>query len=538
MGKSWSLLNPIVLKYFFGGMMFGLMFPLLAILFELDLQQLSLCFQNIIVIHTNNKLLFMIDTVPLFLGLFAYIAGVHQANVEETNNHLEKLVIIDELTKINNRFFGRKKLNEMIPIARDCGSKIGVFFIDLDRFKSFNDSLGHWFGDQLLIAVAERLIEGQQPGEFIARLGGDEFLVLVEYVQTIQALESVARRYAELFQRQLVVNNKSYTVDISMGISAFPDNGKEMDALFQNADVALYANKYNKKKGYEFFDNQMLVSVNEIFMIEKELHNALESGELSVVYQPIIDIKTTGVVAAEALLRWNSSVLGVVPAEKFIPVAESTNLIVEIGKWVLKEACIQNKRWQDAGLDAIQVSVNVSTNQLFYPDFVNVVRQVIKETGLAGRYIKLEITESCSMKNLAEVRAIFHELKQMEIQLSIDDFGTGYSSLSELRVLVADDIKIDKSFIDDIYINGSMNDASIIEPIILIAKKLKLKVIAEGVETLDQLLFLKSTCCDYIQGDLFSRPISAGEFARILGHRRDITKRCATTQGETSILFE
>lgn len=505
----------IIKKYIWLGIAFGMLFPVSGIIFELDRLELVYTLDNITNIHMNNKLLYMIDTFPILLGIISYITGVNREQIEIMNQQLKKQVSVDELSGINNRRYGKRKLSEMIVSAKQYGRKIGVIFIDLDRFKTFNDNMGHWFGDKLLQAVANRLKGELQDDEFIARLGSDEFMILVENPLTIDELHMAAARYVGLFKEPFLVVDKYYTIHASMGISLFPHSGDDMETLFRNADIALYINKRSKNNQYEIFHESMLVNVNRSFIMEKELWGALERGEFSLVYQPLIDVKSGKISGAEALLRWSNPLLGMVSPIDFIPVAENTNLIVNIGKWVLKEACRQNKKWQEHGMMPIEISVNVSAKQLRYPDFIKAVKNIIEEVGMDPRYLKLEITESVSMENIDEVRKIFRELKQMNIKLSIDDFGTGYSSLAELKALAVDEIKIDKSFIDDIHINGNINDMVMIQSIVAMAKSFKLKVVAEGVESKDQFSILQEANCDYVQGYFFSKPVTPEGFIQI-----------------------
>ncbi|WP_378956409.1 putative bifunctional diguanylate cyclase/phosphodiesterase [Pelosinus sp. sgz500959] len=510
-----QLTRSIVKKHLWMGIFFGMLFPVIAILFELYRLEIAYTIENIKSIHLNNKLLFMIDTVPIFMGILFYRNGVSRWHIEVVNQQFENLVVTDEISGINNRRYGKRKLSEMIVSAKNHGGRIGVIFIDLDRFKTFNDNMGHWFGDKLLQVVANRLKGELQTGEFIARLGSDEFMILIENPSTMEDLHTVAGRYVELFKQSFLVIDKHYTIHASMGISVFPNNGDDMETLFRNADIALYINKRSKNNQYEIFHDSMLANVNRTFIMEKELWGALERGEFSLVYQPLVDAYSGKISGAEALLRWNNPLLGVVSPIDFIPVAESTNLIVKIGKWVLKEACSQNKRWQEQGMTPIEISVNVSAKQLRYPDFIDAVKNIIEEIGMNSHHLKLEITESVSMENIDEVRKIFRELKQMNIKLSIDDFGTGYSSLAELKALAVDEIKIDKSFIDDIHISGNINDMVMIESIVAMAKSFKLKVVAEGVESGDQFSILQDAQCDYVQGYFFSKPVKAEDFVQV-----------------------
>lgn len=508
--------NKIVLKYIGFGIVFGSLFPLLAALFEAVRLELPLSMDTLRYIHMNNPLLWMIDMAPLFLGLLSLANGVRQAKLTATNGRLEDLVIVDDLTKINNRLFGMRMAASLMNRAERKGLKVGYMFLDLNRFKTLNDTMGHWVGDQLLILVANNLRNTCQEDEFVVRLGGDEFLILVGNVESLTQLEVAARRYLKLFNLPLMVGGKAYNVTTSLGIAVYPDHGVAIDELFKAADVAMYENKYCNTSGYTFFNQTMLSRIKEEFLLEKELEQALEKNELYLMYQPIINLKTREMVAAEALVRWDSPSLGQVLPGQFIPIAEKTILIVNIGNWVLETACRQNKAWQMAGLPEIAVSVNVSANQLVYPDFVQRVRNILSETGLAGRFLKLEITESISMTEKAQVQLIFQEIKKLCVRLSIDDFGTGYSSLSALRSLAVDDIKVDKSFVDDLHVTSKSSDVAIIEAVIAIAQKMNMEVIAEGVETVKQAEFLEKAGCHQVQGFLFGKPLTVVDMEEVL----------------------
>ncbi|MCY6355980.1 putative bifunctional diguanylate cyclase/phosphodiesterase [Clostridium sp. ZS2-4] len=502
----------ILLTYAIVGILFGFLFPISAIIFELISLDLHINLKNIIYIHKHNNLLFMIDTAPLFLGSFSSIAGFIRSKLEVINNELEHQATVDELTNAYTRRHGNKLLNNFI----NSNTKIGIIFIDLDRFKMINDTLGHSIGDKLLQAVANRLMTNSKQSEYVIRLGGDEFMVIVENFHDIETLTYIASKLIQQFDKPFWISNRYLSIKASMGISIFPDHGKDIETLLKYADVAMYTCKNNKKSKFEIFNDSMLKNLDINFNIENELYNALERKEFFLVYQPIVDANTSEILAAEVLLRWDNHKLGLISPEKFIYIAESTNLIIDIGKWVLKEACIQNKLWQKKGYPPITMSVNVSVAQLKQANFINIVKEILAETELDTKYLKLEITESISIENPEEIYSVFQELKQLGIKLSIDDFGTGYSSLSELKNLMIDTLKIDKSFIRDINVNINKNSTLIVSAIISIAKNLNLNIIAEGVETVAQLQFLKNHNCNQIQGYLFSKPVKAEKFEELL----------------------
>ncbi len=505
-----------IVRHLLAGALFGLLFPLAASILVIAQNGLEFSLAGIGAAHGRNSLLYIIDSAPFFLGLFAAIAGIHRARFAEAQRLREQQVLTDELTRINNRQFGQLKLAEMIPLARRRKRRVGTIFIDIDRFKRLNDNLGHRFGDQVLIALAKRLKESIFPEEYVARFGGDEFMVIVPNLKDFADIHPLARRFAGICHGDLTIDGKVHRVSTSIGAAVYPDHGDDMEALFRHAGVALNENRNTKKHSYEVFDPVMLQAVREEYTLEKELEGAIERDEFSLCYQAIVDCRTQAIVGAEALLRWRNRHLGAVPPDKFIPVAETSGVILRLGEWVLAEACRQNQAWQAAGLPPISIAVNVSPIQLVHQHFVQTVDAALAQSGMNPAHLKLEITETASMENVVEVREIFGGLQQKGIRLSIDDFGTGYSSLSKLKALSVDDLKIDKSFIADIKIDAGAENHAIVEAIVAMAKTLKIKVVAEGVETPMQLDVLKRLRCDYSQGYLFSKPVSADEFAKLL----------------------
>ena len=506
----------LVARYVLAGVLFGALFPLVAIALVVAQVGLGWSLSGVRLAHASNNLLYIIDTAPVFLGLFSGIAGIHQARFVQARRLREEQVLTDELTRINNRQFGQLKLAEMIPLARRRKRRIGMVFIDIDRFKRLNDNLGHRFGDQVLIALARRLKESIFPDEYVARLGGDEFMVIVPNLRDLADIHALARRFAGVCHGELLIDGKTHRVSTSIGAAVFPDHGDDMEALFRHAGVALNENRNTKKRAYEVFDPVLLQAVREEYTLEKELEGAIERNEFSLCYQAIVESQTQAIVGAEALLRWRNRHLGAVPPDKFIPIAEKSGVILAIGDWVLGEACRQNQAWQAAGLPAISIAVNVSPMQLVHQHFADNVVQALEDSGMNPACLKLEITETASMQNVVEVREIFGGLRQRGIRLSIDDSGTGYSSLSKLKSLSVDDLKIDKSFIADIKIDAGAGNFAIVEAIVAMARTLNIQVVAEGVETPLQLDVLRRLECDYSQGYLFSKPLPPDEFAQLL----------------------
>ncbi|MEJ8554329.1 putative bifunctional diguanylate cyclase/phosphodiesterase [Tepidibacter sp. Z1-5] len=513
MGKLKNIFNKIVCKYTFVGMLFGLSFPMSAIVFEIIRLNLNFKLQNIIYIHHQNKLLFMIDTAPFFLGSFASIAGVIRGKLELRNMELKNQTIIDELTKVYNRRYGKERIKNCIHIAKENNTKIGVILIDLDRFKMVNDTLGHTAGDQLLKKIGKMFIDELKMRENIIRLGGDEFLIIVNEVKKTKDINEIIGKIIRSFESPIKIDERLIHIKASMGISIFPDHGQDMETLLKKADIAMYRCKKHKRKFYEFYDECMLESLNEKFLIENELNHAIEKKELFLVYQPIVHANTGEILGAEALLRWNNTTLGMVSPNKFIPIAEKANLISAIGKWVLEEACRQNKYWQDRGF-CIVINVNVSVNQFKEENFVDQVKKILEETGLEAKHLKIEITESISMENIPNIQEIFNMFRKIGVKVAIDDFGTGYSSFAQLKSLFIDTLKIDKSFIGGIHVD--INNTSIVSAMVALAKELDLNIVAEGVETIEQLTFLKEQECNQIQGYLYSKPVKSNVFEELL----------------------
>lgn len=505
--------NNMRFMYVMLGILFGTCFPLIAIIFEMKNLNLIFNMENIYHIHSNNPLLFIIDTAPFFLGSFAWIAGNIRRKLEITNMALEEQSKIDELTKLYNRRYGKEKIEKYIELAKLENNKFGVILIDLDRFKMINDNLGHDMGDKLLKCIGNEFVMIMDGKENVIRLGGDEFIILVNNVSNIEEIKIVAQKIMSVFEKTFNIDNISINVKASMGMSVFPDHGQDEKTLLRKADIAMYTCKKYHENTYEIFKDEMLETINENFHIGNEMYKALEKEEFFIEYQPIINVTKNKIIGAEALLRWNSPKLGLIGPDKFIPIAESTNEIITIGKWVLKEACIQTKYWHDQGYRII-INVNVSVNQFKQVNFVEIVKDILKETRLQPEYLKLEVTENIYMENMSAMKKIFDELKKLKVKIAIDDFGTGYSSFAQLKALFIDTLKIDKSFIDAISVN--VNNTLIVSAIITLAKSLNLNIVAEGVETIDQLNFLKNQGCNQIQGYLYSKPLKADKFEELL----------------------
>ncbi|MCC6366138.1 MAG: EAL domain-containing protein [Bryobacterales bacterium] len=410
----------------------------------------------------------------------------------------------DALTEVPNRILFHERLQQAISSGKRGNIPFGVLMLDLDRFKQVNDTYGHHAGDILLRQWARRLVRMTRPSDTVARLGSDEFVVLLNRCQSAEAAETVARRICLAFRRPFQVLEQELQVTCSIGVSFFPQDGTDPVALIRNADTALYEAKNKGRNTWLRYDPVPGSAVNERAEIERCLRHAICKDELRLHYQLQFDAYRR-VAGVEALLRWNSSELGNVPPARFIPVAEQSGLIIPIGAWVLTQACSQWKRWQGAGFRAVRMGVNVSTLQLCKGEFASTVARILDETGMEPAHLELEVAESSMMNDMEEAITGIGKLRALGVKVSIDDFGTGYSSLSYLQRLPVDAVKIDRSFIRDLG-EGPSNAASVVQAMITLARNLKLKVVAEGVETEEQLRMLENLKCDVAQGYLLHRP--------------------------------
>jgi len=424
----------------------------------------------------------------------------------ENEQRLEHLAFYDPLTNLPNRILFQDRLQQVITRAARNKSMAAVMFLDLDRFKAINDTLGHKAGDVLLIEVAERLAACIRGSDTVARLGGDEFTVILPDVADAHHVSSIAQKIIEAVAAPYALEGQEIFVTTSIGISLYPLSGKSVDALTKAADIAMYQAKSHGRNNFQFFRDSATDGVSALFALENHLRRALERNELEVYYQPQVDIETGRITGMEALLRWHHPKLGDIAPSEFIPLAEETGLIHSIGEWVLRQACAQNKTWQNAGYPPMRIAVNLSVRQLKQKNLAEKVAEILDDTGLDANWLELELTESVVMQNAEEAVGLLNQLKSIGVWLSIDDFGTGYSSLSYLKRFPIDTIKIDRSFIHAV--NTNEDDAAISQAIIALANSLHLKVIAEGVENREQLLFLREhQCCD-AQGYFFSKPLA------------------------------
>jgi diguanylate cyclase (GGDEF)-like protein len=421
-----------------------------------------------------------------------------------------ELAFQDSLTGLSNRSSFKLALENAIERARNNKSSFYILLMDLDRFKMINDTLGHFVGDELLKITSNHLRMQLDDDCLIYRLGGDEFVVLIEDASK-EKCEATANQIINVFKKTFTIHQHEITITPSVGISSYPVNGRDSDLLFKAADAAMYLAKGSGRNNYQFYNSELNQVLTRKLLIENELRKAIIRNELELFYQPKFHLRTRELIGMEALLRWNSKKLGRISPLEFIPVAEDTGLIVNIGEWVLRKACIQTKEWKDQGHQFRSISVNVSVQQFKQSNLVNLVGNILKETGLNPQYLELEITESI-MQNVEESKKVLAELRELGVKISLDDFGTGYSSLHVLKNLPINILKIDKTFIDDIRVE---NDQSMVKGIIDIARNLKLEIVAEGIEYEYQVGVLAGYLCDYGQGYLFSEPIPAYELERL-----------------------
>jgi len=448
--------------------------------------------------------------VSHIVGFFADLSARR-----ESEERMRYLTHYDELTGLANRSMFRERLSEAHQRVRQGGYRsLALLHINLDRFKQLNDSLGHEVADQLLQKMARRLVNALPEADTIARLSGDEFAVLFNAYGNLSSLARVATRLSAKLRVPVTVDGHELVVSASMGISLLPDNAREISALVSQSNMAMQHAKHLGGNNFQFYTDSLQASTLERLQLENHLRKAVEEKQLKVFYQPKLCLATGKLNAAEALVRWDHPTMGRVPPGDFIGLAEETGLIGPIGEFVLRQACWQACEWQRLGLEGIRVSVNLSVHQLRQGKLVSLVRQVLEETGLAPHYLELELTESQLLDSVEHIIATFQQLRDLGVTLAIDDFGTGYSSLSYLKRIPVDYVKIDQAFIRGL--GEGTADAAITRAIIAMAHGLKLKVVAEGVERVEQLEFLKAERCDEVQGYLISRPVEAEALAGLL----------------------
>jgi diguanylate cyclase (GGDEF)-like protein/PAS domain S-box-containing protein len=420
----------------------------------------------------------------------------------------------DLVTNLPNRLILNDRITQAIFLAQRQRKHIAILFIDLDNFKYINDSFGHAIGDKLLQSVAGRLVSSVRGSDAVSRQGGDEFVTLLSSIDSRDAAAATARRILNALSQPYLIDNHLLQINGSMGISIYPEDGVEMESLVHNADTAMYNAKENGRNNFQFFGIEMTQRVVERQSMASNLARALDREEFLLHYQPKVSLESGKITGVEALIRWQRPDQELVPPIHFVPLAEESGLIVSIGKWVLRKACLQARTWQDAGLQPVAMAINVSAAEFSDPGFIAGVRSTLKETGLDARYLEVELTERVLMKDVEATARVLQELKAMGVRLAIDDFGTGYSSLSYLHQFPIDVLKIDRSFIQRIATNP--DDSMVVNAVIQLAENLKLLVVAEGIETEQQRNYLLRQHCAQGQGYLFSRPVDADQFAELL----------------------
>ncbi len=447
------------------------------------------------------------------------LSGVRlEQQVRQQDEYIRQMAYFDSLTGLPNRQLFDEFLHLALAQAHrhNHDRLLAVLFLDLDRFKVINDTLGHAVGDQLLTAVARRLKECcRRDRDTVARRGGDEFMILLPDLDSPQEAARVGQKIIDSFASPFVLPEHELFISTCIGISIFPDDGTEGETLVRNADMAMYRAKEHGRSRYHFYNPSMDVQAARRLALETSLRKALERQEFFLQYQPKVNVKTGQIVSFEALVRWQHPELGLVPPKQFIPLAEETGLIVPLGEWVLRTACAQNRTWQDANLPPLRVAVNFSPRQFQMLRLAEMVERVLAETRLDPCWLELEVTEGIMLHNIDNAITTLHRLSELGIHLAIDDFGTGYSSLSYIKKLPINTLKIDQSFVSDITVNP--DDAAIATAVITMAQSLRLNVIAEGVEAEEQARLLDALQCPEMQGFFFSKPLSAEEFPLILG---------------------
>ncbi|MBD2359153.1 EAL domain-containing protein [Tolypothrix sp. FACHB-123] len=446
------------------------------------------------------------------LTMAASISGAWQR--QQVEEKIRYQALHDLLTGLPNRLQFNHALDKALPNEGISPDSLAVMFLDLDRFKVINDTLGHTLGDILLKFVAQRVKDSLRSGDTVARWGGDEFTILLPQIKSQEEIKQIAQKILKTLTAAFDIKGHELYISASIGIALFNDNSPDAETLIQHADAALYHAKDAGRNNYQFYTPSLSTRTPAFLTLEKSLRYALEREEFMLYYQPRVNIITGQITGMEALLRWQHPEMGLVAPNIFIPLAEESGLIVPIGEWVIRTACKQNKAWQDAGFPKMTIAVNLSPKQFRQPNLVDTLTSILQETDLAPQYLDLEITESTAIEDLEFTRTVLQNLKQMGVYLSIDDFGTGHSSLSRLQLLPLHHLKIDKSFIQDLTTDQKV--AHIVKAIVVLGQSLGLKLTAEGVEKQEELDFLRSINCEDVQGYLFYRPLTAHKITELL----------------------
>lgn len=452
--------------------------------------------------------------LKLFLNDVSELVRLSDELRQSLEGTIEHIAHYDALTDLPNRLWLLAKMDHAITHPKGQNEKIAILDLNIDHFKDINESYGYATGDSIILQISQKLSSILGREDTLARIGGDEFIIVIEGLVDALKSEDVAKKIQVLFDEVLTVDGVDFKLSTSIGIAVYPDDGESGDILLKNADIALRRAKEDGRNNYCFFSSEMSVQLFERVLLERELRRAIDESEFLVYYQPQVDLNTGKLLGAESLVRWKHPVMGLVSPDVFIPLCESTNLIIPIGEQVLRDSCLQVKRWKDQGLFEGRISVNVSGKQFERPDVVQTIEAIVSETKLDPCHLELEITESVLMGNPSIFGEKLIELKALGIEVAIDDFGTGYSSLSYLKQFPIDKLKIDQSFVGGIPHNDQ--DMAIIKAVIAMSRALGFKTIAEGIEKEEQGLFLKNFGCEQGQGYLYSRPLSAEKFEEFL----------------------
>lgn len=477
------------------------------------------------VLSTRNSVILIIGIAMflLFAILFLFIrrsceiTGWHLQEKEKDEERIRHIAYHDSLTGLPNREMFRMQLESAAARAERTDRLMAVLFLDLDRFKTINDSLGHGAGDELLKEVAERLLTCVRVTDTVARLGGDEFTIILDSVTHVDEVEEVANRILSSLSKPFMINEQQVSNSVSIGITIYPLDEKNLEHMISNADAAMYAAKASGKDSYLFYNTSMNENNGEKLEMERKLRTALEDNEYLLQFQPIVDLCKGSMIGVEALLRWSNEEYGIVSPDRFIPILEETGFISIVGDWVLVTACKKAMDWQEMGYEPMTMSVNISIIQFRRLEFVDSIKRALQETGLDPKYLKLEITESTLMDQSDACLQKLNSIRELGVSIAADDFGTGYSSLSYLKKLPIDILKIDRSFIMDL--DKSSDSAAIVTAIAALAHSLKLSVVAEGVERVEELNFLAALSCNYIQGYIFSKPVVEEELLEIMNNK-------------------
>lgn len=453
---------------------------------------------------TSQQDVFALQISMMMMALGGLFVASALAERRYSEMRLDMLANHDPLTGLPNRSYFQDFLGHALARAQREKSQVSLLFIDLDRFKHINDSQGHEVGDQVLRVVANRLDEQLRADDFVARLGGDEFAVVLMHPPASRSASRVAAKLIQALAESFKIEQRRYAIGASIGISVYPDDGQDANTLLRQADLAMYQAK-QRRTGFEYYSDELNTAAQQQLMLENGLRQAIERKELALVYQPKIDLASGRVVGLEALIRWLTRSGNIVGPEQFIPVAEETGLIVPIGRWVARAACEQWIAWREAGLNPPPVAINLSPRQFVDERLIDDIEEILRETGMEAAQLQVEVTESAAMENPERTFHMLDALRQRGLHVYIDDFGTGHSNLGQLKRMPIDALKIDKSLIDDVLFDS--DDAEIANAIIRLAHALNMRVVAEGVETPDQVAFLKKRGCDEIQGYVFARPL-------------------------------